>query len=188
LPVWFKLQRSGNTFTGSQSLDGTNWFTVGSSSVTMASNYLVGVAVCSRDTATLNTTTIDNVTTDGVTLAAWPPPIPTGLWASAGNSQVTLTWTASTGATSNNVKRATVSGGPYTTIATVGAISRYTNASPANGTKYYYVVSALNAFGESADSSEVPLRSCFQYPKLTNATGAAPERSSSSLKLRPIIG
>ena len=40
-----------------------------------------------------------------------------GLTATAGNGQVALSWTASTGATSYNVKRATVSGGPYTMVA-----------------------------------------------------------------------
>jgi hypothetical protein len=155
VPVWLKLQRTGNTFSASQSLDGTNWFTVGSSTETMASTYYVGLAVSSRITTGLNTTTFDNVTTNGVAGVAGPPITPTGLWATAANSQVTLSWTASGGATSNNVKRATVSGGPYATIAAVGTTPGYTNTSLANGTRYYYVVSALNGSGESANSSEV---------------------------------
>ena len=40
------------------------------------------------------------------------PAAPTGLAATAGNAQVGLSWNASSGATSYNVKRATVSGGP----------------------------------------------------------------------------
>ena len=43
------------------------------------------------------------------------PPPPTGLTPTAGNAQVALTWNASSGATSYNVKRSTTSGGPYTT-------------------------------------------------------------------------
>ena len=46
-----------------------------------------------------------------------PPQPPTGLVATPGNAQVSLSWTASSGATSYNVKRSTVSGGPYTTVA-----------------------------------------------------------------------
>ena len=47
-----------------------------------------------------------------------PPPAPViNLTATAGNAQVSLSWTASAGATSYNVKSATTSGGPYTTIA-----------------------------------------------------------------------
>ncbi|MFN2513924.1 MAG: hypothetical protein ABR568_21220, partial [Pyrinomonadaceae bacterium] len=49
-----------------------------------------------------------------------PPAAPTGLTATAGNAQVALSWTASSGATSYNVKRSTTSGGPYTTIAPGG--------------------------------------------------------------------
>ena len=82
-----------------------------------------------------------------------PPAAPAGLVASAGNAQVGLTWSAASGATSYNVKRATVSGGPYTTITSVTGTS-FTNTGLTNGTTYYYVVSAVNAFGESANSSQ----------------------------------
>ncbi len=80
-------------------------------------------------------------------------PAPTGLTATAANTQVALSWTAPPGATSYNVKSATVSGGPYTTVASVTATS-YTNTSLLNGTTYYYVVSALNSFSESPNSTE----------------------------------
>jgi fibronectin type 3 domain-containing protein len=87
--------------------------------------------------------------------AATPPPAPTGLTATAvSSSQINLSWTASSGATSYNVKRATVSGGPYTTIASPTTTS-YTDTTAVNGTTYYYVVSAVNSSGESANSSQV---------------------------------
>ncbi|MCX6904346.1 MAG: PA14 domain-containing protein, partial [Verrucomicrobia bacterium] len=84
------------------------------------------------------------------------PPIPAppgGLTATPGNAQVALSWSASSGATNYNVKRATVSGGPYTTIASRTTTS-YTDATVANGTTYYYVVSASNGGGESANSAQ----------------------------------
>jgi len=81
-------------------------------------------------------------------------PTPTGLTATAANTQVALSWNASPGATSYNVKSAAVSGGTYTTVANVTTTS-YTNTSLFNGTTYYYVVSALNTFSESANSTEV---------------------------------
>jgi fibronectin type 3 domain-containing protein len=80
---------------------------------------------------------------------------PTGLTATPGNVQVSLSWTAAAGATSYNVKRATVSGGPYTTIATGITTMSYTDTGLNNGTTYYYVVSAVNAAGESGNSSQV---------------------------------
>ena len=52
------------------------------------------------------------------------------------------------------MKRSLVSGGPYTTIASAVSGTSYTNTGLTNGTTYYYVVSALNSCGESADSTQ----------------------------------
>jgi fibronectin type 3 domain-containing protein len=82
------------------------------------------------------------------------PAAPTNLTATPGNAVVTLTWTASSGATGYNVKRATTSGGPYTQLAAPSS-SGYTDSSVTNGTTYYYVVSAFNSSGESANSAQV---------------------------------
>jgi fibronectin type 3 domain-containing protein len=81
-------------------------------------------------------------------------PAPTGLTATAGNTQVALSWTASSGATSYNVKRSTVSGSGYVTVASPMTAS-YTNTALTNGTTYYYVVSAVNSVGESANSAQI---------------------------------
>jgi hypothetical protein len=83
-----------------------------------------------------------------------PPAAPTGLTATPGNNQITLNWTGAAGAASYNVKRATVSGGPYTTIDAGVATTSYPDLSVTNGVTYYYVVSAVNAHGESPDSAE----------------------------------
>lgn len=82
------------------------------------------------------------------------PAPPTALSATGGNAQVALTWSGSAGATSYNVKRATVSGGPYTTVGSPSGTS-FTNTGLTNGTTYYYVVGAVNGAGESANSSQV---------------------------------
>ncbi|HMK29849.1 MAG TPA: fibronectin type III domain-containing protein, partial [Terriglobales bacterium] len=82
------------------------------------------------------------------------PAAPTGVTATAGNQQVALTWTASAGATSYKVKRGTTSGGPYTQVGAPTAAS-YADNGLSNGSKYYYVVSAVNAAGESGNSGEV---------------------------------
>jgi cellulose 1,4-beta-cellobiosidase len=90
-----------------------------------------------------------------VKASASPPAAPAGLAATPGNHQVSLTWNASSGATSYNVKRATTSGGPYGTIAPGVTSTSYTDTTAVNGTTYYYVVSAVNGAGESPNSSEV---------------------------------
>ncbi len=82
------------------------------------------------------------------------PATPTGLSASSTNAQVSLSWSASSGATSYHVKRSTTSGGPYTQVGAPTSNS-YTDSSLTNGTTYYYVVSAANSGGESADSAQV---------------------------------
>jgi hypothetical protein len=83
-----------------------------------------------------------------------PPPAPTGLTATPGNAQATLNWTASSGATSYNVKRSTTNGGPYTTIATGVTSTNFTNTQLVNGTTYFFVVSAVNSAGESGNSNQ----------------------------------
>jgi hypothetical protein len=81
------------------------------------------------------------------------PAAPLNLTATGGNEQVSLAWTASTGATSYNVKRGAVSGGPYTTVASPAGTT-YTDTAVTNGTTYYYVLTAVNANGESANSNQ----------------------------------
>jgi fibronectin type 3 domain-containing protein len=88
-------------------------------------------------------------------IPALPVPVaPTGLTATAGYQQVALTWAASSGATSYHVKRSTTNGGPYTQVGAPTNTS-FTDSGLTNGTTYYYVVSALNASGESGNSSQV---------------------------------
>ncbi len=82
-----------------------------------------------------------------------PPAAPTALGATAANQQVTLTWNASSGAISYHVKRATVSGGPYSQVGAPTS-NTFINTGLVNGVTYFYVVSALNASGESANSAQ----------------------------------
>jgi polygalacturonase len=99
----------------------------------------------------------DTNTTGVVNLIAAPnspPPAPLNLAAAATNGMVSLSWSSSATATSYYVKRSTVSGGPYATIAPGILTTDYSDMQVTNFTTYYYVVSALNAAGESANSSE----------------------------------
>jgi autotransporter-associated beta strand protein len=84
------------------------------------------------------------------------PAQPTSLMVtSAGSKNIQLTWAASTGATSYNVKRSATSGGAYTTIAGSVTGASYTDTTLANGGPYYYVVTAKSGLFESAPSNEV---------------------------------
>ena len=65
---------------------------------------------------------------------------------------MSLNWTAPSGATSYNVKRSTVSGGPYTTNASP-TTANYIDAAVTNGTTYYYVVTAYGSLGASAPTA-----------------------------------
>ncbi|HWI56291.1 MAG TPA: hypothetical protein VNZ22_03640, partial [Bacillota bacterium] len=109
------------------------------------------------------TNTIQTFEVSNVYIDPSPPPVPAGLTATAGVGQVALSWTASSGATSYNLKRGTAPGGPYTSQGSVTATS-FTDTAVTNETTYYYVLSAVSAGGESANSAEV------------NATPHAPPR------------
>jgi hypothetical protein len=82
------------------------------------------------------------------------PAAPAGLTATPGNLQVSLSWSASSGATGYYVNRSVVTGGPYTKIA-AQAGTAYVDPSLTNGTTYYYVVAAYDSAGASANSTQV---------------------------------
>lgn len=98
------------------------------------------------------------------------PPAPTGLVATPGNAQVALSWAASGGATGYRVKRSLTGGSGYATIATVSGTS-YTNTGVVNGTTYYYVVTATNSAGESANSTVVVATPIMQPIVTLGVTG-----------------
>jgi hypothetical protein len=99
------------------------------------------------------------------------PAAPIGLAATPANAQVNLTWTASSGATGYYVKRSATSGSE-TQIATQSTTA-YTDNAVTNGIKYFYVVSAYNSYGQSANSAEV------------NATPAAPSSPDVTITIDP---
>ena len=103
-----------------------------------------------------------------------PAAKPVGLAAVPGDRQVALSWSASTGATTYTVKRATKSGGPYTTVAAGLTTVASTDPGLTNGTTYYYVVSASNAAGqESANSAQVSATPALMPPAPTGVTAVA---------------
>ena len=107
-----------------------------------------------------------------------PAAAPTNLTAIAtGNAQVQLIWSEASLATSYNLKRALVSGGPYVTITNVTATT-YTDTNIVNNRTYYYVVSAVNAIGEGTNSAPASVNTSalavwFKADAITGLTNGA---------------
>jgi hypothetical protein len=93
-----------------------------------------------------------------------PVTAPTGLAAAIANQSVTLNWTDS--APRYNVYRSTTSGGPYTRVVADLTAPFYTDNTAANGTTYYYVVTALdsleNESGYSGQAMGTPVSGANQ--------------------------
>ncbi|WP_207910715.1 alginate lyase family protein [Chthoniobacter flavus] len=153
---WVKLERVGRILAGYISQDGTNWAATDVGQYNeMPETVYIGLAVCSGSSGALNSTTFTHVQITGgddEAPATIPAP-PVALLASPGEKSVPLRWQPSLGARWYLVKRATTSGGPYTTIAKATDYS-YVDTSVTGGDNYYYVVSAVNSAGESANSPE----------------------------------
>ncbi len=88
------------------------------------------------------------------------PGIPANVIATPGSRHVALTWDAVATATSYNVKRSTVSGSGYSTVGSP-ATNSYDDTGLTNGTPYYYIITAVNGFGESGNSSEATATPTF---------------------------
>jgi endo-1,4-beta-xylanase len=148
-PYWIKLARSGTKFTGYCSANGTTWTQVGSTTLTNISTAYIGLAVTAHNNSYLCAATFDNVSAPG-----WPPP-PLKVAATAtSDTQVNLVWNEPISAASYNIKRSTISGGPYTLIARGITTTNYQNTGLVGGTIYYYVVSATVSGVESANSAQ----------------------------------
>ena len=142
------------TFTDTRLTNGTTYF------------YVVSALNTKGESA--NSTQVSATPKSPVTV----PAVPAGLSATAGNAQVALSWSASSGATSYHVKRSTASGGPYTQVSAPTA-TNFTDTGVTNGTTYFYVVSAVNASGESANSAQASATPKSPVPAVPTGLSAA---------------
>lgn len=98
---------------------------------------------------------------------------PSGLAASPGDGLVNLTWTATPGAVSYNLKRGSAASGPFATLLSNIVTPAAADTTAADGTVYYYVVSSVNGGGESANSSAVSVNTLPPPDNLTATAGNA---------------
>ena len=156
-PYWVKLVRLGSQLTGLISADKTNWKRVATVDIPMSETVYIGLAADASKTIDdinkYNTALFSGVELH--TLAADFPTPPQAPAAVAGQNKAVLSWSPVSVATGYNIKRSDVPGGPYTTIMPNTTSSSYTDTNLVTGKTYYYVISALNANGESFDSTEV---------------------------------
>jgi len=87
------------------------------------------------------------------------PSSPQNLRAIAGDAQVTLSWSAPLSDGGSPITNYRIykgeSAGAETLLTTIGNLLTYTDTAVTNGQTYYYEVTAVNSFGESARSNEV---------------------------------
>lgn len=169
-PVWVKLVKSGNTFTGYRSADGVNWIQVGSVNIAMpGATFLVGLAVTSDNDGTVCLANFDNVTITGAGSSGGGtngvPAAPSGLTATgnvpvSGAWDVKLAWSDnSTNETAFVVQRST-NGTTFTQIAVVPSPqASYTDSGTAPDTHYWYRVAATNNVGLSPWSNVAEITS-----------------------------
>ncbi|MCW2856776.1 MAG: repeat-containing protein [Marmoricola sp.] len=128
---------------------------------TAAGTYTATLTV--TDSASTPATATSSVTVTASPIAGAPPGAPTGLSATAGAGQVSLSWQApsSNGGvniTSYKVYRGTTTGGETLLSAggcsNLGSVLTCTDTGLTNGQAYFYKVSAVNSIGEGPLSTE----------------------------------
>jgi fibronectin type 3 domain-containing protein len=164
-PYWVKLVRSGTSFTGYCSANGTNWTQLGSTTLTNVATAYIGLAVTAHNNSLLCTAKFDNVSLPG-----WPPPLLSVDVIAASSTQVSVTWNSLTNAASYNVKRSATSGGPYTLIAGGLTATNYSDIVASVRAGYYYVVSAMIGGSETTNSPGAAVR----FLKLTGGIIGTP--------------
>ena len=108
--------------------------------------------------------------------SADPAPVPTAplfVQASGSPTQVSLEWSAASGATGYTVKRSTTEDGVYTAVASDVTTTAFTDPNVTRGVTYYYVISASNENGESYDSSQTSASAGLPAPWASQDIGAA---------------
>ncbi len=103
---------------------------------------------------------------DDVEIKDYPtaPQAPTGVAAAPGNGKATITWSNISYATSYNIYWSSTSGVNKTNGTKISNVTNpYTHEGLNNGTTYYYVVTAVNAYGEGGISAQASAKPDTAY-------------------------
>ena len=112
------------------------------------------------------------------------PAAPTAVTALGGAKQVTISWSAATGASSYNLYWSTSAGVTPSTGTRVAAVSSpYVLTNLAAGTSYYFVVTAQNSVGESAPSAAASAATSPAPPALPAAPTATATGGSNQVSI-----
>ncbi len=130
-----------------------------------------------------------------ITMTSLPPGAPAGLGAIDGDGVVDLDWTDTAGATGYNVYRGTAPGvtaaGGTLLTGTPATTSDFSDTTAVNGTIYHYIVTAVGAGGEGAESAEVsghPLPNTAVIERINAGAGSSPQQTACRTGRRTVRG
>lgn len=115
------------------------------------------------------------------------PPTPTGLSATPGNAQVSLSWTASSGATDYNILRASTTSGIYTQVG-LPTSNSFVDTNVVNFQTYCYVISAATVAGSSANTSPPVCTTPITTPGIPTGLAAFPGNTTVNLTWSSVLG
>ena len=161
-PITYTVYRSTTTGSGYASIAtalATNSYT--DNTVTNGTIYYYVVKAINSGGSTANSN-------EANALPMLPPTAPSSLVPTIGVANVKLDWTVASGlgTITYNVYRSTSSGAGFASIGTASS-NTYTDLTAANGTTYYYKITATNAGGTSPDSNEVSAKA-IALPTITS--------------------
>ncbi|NOU97440.1 hypothetical protein GC093_30075 [Paenibacillus sp. LMG 31456] len=172
VPVYLKLVKSGKDYTASYALDGISFAQITSkkdTADTLASPTLnVGLAVTA---ATVQFDNVSIIKSDGT--AVFGTAAPKNVSAVGGNGSATVSWDAASGANSYTLSQSTSATGPFTAVSSATNISALSASITglANGTKYYYAVTA-NGVNGSTSSAIVEATPALPAPAIPTGLAA----------------
>jgi fibronectin type 3 domain-containing protein len=186
-PCWVKMTRSGNTFTGEISTDGSTWTVLGSATVAgMPTTVNWGFFHCT--TTYIGDFQLAKV--NSIQIGPPPPPAaPTGL--TAGGLQtggIRLSWTGvGTAPTGFRIERQLEGGSGFAEIATVaGTTTSYSDTTAAADTAYEYRVRAYNNGGDS-EYSNIVTAATVHPDTPTNLTAGAEQAGGIALSWAGVV-